>query len=112
MEFDHDCLQTNKTLAVRLPSDGVDPSSLHGPCRVYRLGRPMRLDQLEAMPADLQRRYLRRLRQCGGSEETVRAMLQAAPEQMERLHTRHRVAFDRPNPTAWAAFCAGERGRC
>ena len=103
-ELNYDCLPTRSTQQVRMPSDGVDPSRLNGPCRTYRLNAPMGLSQLEAMPSDLQRIYLQRLQQHGGSEEAVLRMLHAKPEQMTALLTRHHIVFDQPNPTAWSAF--------
>lgn len=109
-EFDYDCLQRHQVCVVRMPSDGVDPSRMHGPCRVYRLGRPMDLAELEEMPDDLQRTYLRRLREWGGTEETVAAMLGASPEELRLLLNRCRVVLDRPNPTAWSDFVNRGKG--
>lgn len=120
-EFDYDCLQ-KKTIGrsarcrvgarrtVTLPSDCLDPAALarrNGPCRTYRLGRPMSLAEFEGMPADLQKAYLRRLRQRGGSESDVERMLGAAPGRLRR----YRVTFDRPDPVSWETFlnrCAKE----
>ena len=90
---------------VKLPSDCLDPATLerrNGPCRTYRLGRPMRIVEFSEMPADLQRSYLRRLRLRGGSESDVERMLGVAPGRLRR----YRVAFDRPDPEAWALFLA------
>ena len=86
---------------IRLPSDHMDLETLHGPCRTYRLGKPLTLSELEAMPHDLQLRYLRKLRHIGGSCDSVETMLGLAPGQ---LSSRWQVRFDMPNPTAWAAF--------
>lgn len=108
-DYDFTCLQTIIGQSVRMPHDSVDPASLHGPCRVYQLGRPMPLAQLNALPADLQRRYLRRLRQRGGSEEAVKRMLGAAPEDMRRLRARYHISFDCPDAARWASFCSQER---
>ena len=84
---------------VRLPHDRVGTAGLNGPCRTYRLSRPMELWELEAMPRDLQLAYLRRLRALGGTRETVGAMLGVPPARVDRWGVR----FDRPDPTAWAA---------
>ena len=68
-EFEYDCLQKKRTAysarlrvgarrAVSLPSDSLNPAELqsrNGPCRVYRLGAPMDIEQFDAMPQDLQR---------------------------------------------------------
>ena len=86
--------------SVRLPSDRTCAEVLDGPCRSYHLGRPMTLQQLQTMPEDLQRMYLRKLRRKGGSLEGVGKMLGAAPGRFDTLG----VQFDMPNPTAWAAF--------
>ncbi len=110
MEWNYDCLIGERSREVRFPSDGVDPCGLDGRCLVYALGKPMSLRQLEAMPQDLQRAYLRRLRQRGGTRETVGKMLHAAPEQVAQLQARYHVAFDRPDPAAWASFC--QEGVC
>ena len=117
-EFEYDCLQKKRIgnnafrrvglrRAVTLPSDSLDPAALqlrNGPCRTYRLGRPMNLAQFEAMPEDLRRAYLRRLRQRGGTEETVGRMLGISPRVMQQLLRQYRVRLDQPDPRAWAAF--------
>ena len=103
-EFNYDCLQRHQVCVVRMPSDGTDPSSLNGPCRVYRLGRPMEFSELISMPEDLQKLYLTRLRQRGGTEETAAAMLHTTRSRLRDLLLHHRVLLDRPDPAAWAAF--------
>ena len=118
-EFDYDCLQkavvgrsarhrVRAGRTVTLPSDQLDDLALslrNGPCRTYRLGRPMTLAEFEAMPEDLRRDYLRRLRKRGGSESDVERMLG-----IDRgLLRQYRVRFDRPDSAAWAAFVA-DRG--
>ena len=117
-EFEYDCLQKKRTAhsarlrvgarrAVSLPSDNLNPAELqgrNGPCRVYRLGVPMDIGQFEAMPRDLQRTYLRRLRQRGGSTEAVRAMLGISGQQMQQILEQARVTLDQPDQAAWAAF--------
>lgn len=85
---------------VRLPHDKTGTAGLSGPCRTYRLNRPMQFWELEAMPRDLQLAYLRRLRNFGGTRETVGEMLGVPPARLDRWGVR----FDRPDPTAWAAF--------
>lgn len=85
---------------VRLPNDRQSADLLSGPCRTYHLGRPMKLQELEAMPADLQLRYLRKLRRLGATREGVGKMLGVGPGKMDTLGVR----FDMPNPTAWAEF--------
>lgn len=107
MEWKYDCLMGGGQ-RVRLPSDGVDPTTLHGRCKSYFLGKPMTLRQLETMPGDLQRDYLRRLRQRGGSQEEVLRMLRAAPEQLRQLQERYHIRFDCPDPKRWADFCRDE----
>jgi len=87
--------------AVRLPHDGLPAEQLSGPCRTYRLGGPMTMQQLQAMPADLQRQYLRRLRRAGATAEDVGNMLGVSVQQAASLG----VVFDRPDPKAWAEFC-------
>ena len=63
-EFEYDCLQkklvalsaqhrVGRRRQVTLPSDRLNESELarrNGPCRIYRLGRPMKLAEFEAMP--------------------------------------------------------------
>lgn len=85
---------------VRLPHDRIGTAGLSGPCRTYRLSRPMKLWELEAMPRDLQLAYLRRLRDFGGTSQTVGEMLGVPPARLDRWGVR----FDKPDPTAWAAF--------
>ena len=49
-----------------LPSDGLSRTQrgrLNGPVRTYALSRPMSWEQFREMPADLQQRYLSRLRE-------------------------------------------------
>lgn len=106
--FDYDDLQKLSLshwgvsdTTIRLPSDLARTEALNGPCRTYHLGKPMKLQELEAMPRDLQIAYLRRLRRVGGSADTVGRMLGMSPG---RLGERWDVRFDRPDPTAWAAF--------
>ena len=120
-EFDYDCLQkkiigrsashrVGRRRAVTLPCDSLNSAAiqlLNGPCRTYRLGKPMELAQFEAMPEDLQQAYLRRLRQRGGSEETVGRMLGISPRLLKQLLRQHRVRLDRPDPEAWASFLDG-----
>ena len=110
MEWNNDCLQRHQIRMVRLPNDGVDPSGLHGPCRVFRLGRPLDIAELRDMPEELQRMYLQRLRRWGGTEESVIVMLGSSREELIALLKRHRVVLDKPNPTAWADFIGAERG--
>ena len=118
MELDYDCLPNQKeectlshllagTRPISLPSDNLTPDALlrrNGPCRVYRLGKPMSAAELEAMPPDLQRMYLQRLRRRGGSPEAVGSMLGLSPTRLHQLVRRHRVCFDQPDREAWAAF--------
>lgn len=117
-EFEYDCMQkkllgrsawrrVGARRGVTLPSDALDPRQLeqrNGPCRVYRLGRPMTMSQFEAMPRDLQRAYFQRLRQRGGSEEAVGRMLGIGRRRLRQLQERCRVEFDRPDQAAWRAF--------
>lgn len=117
-EFEYDYLQKKRTAysshlrtgarrAVSLPSDHLNPAELqsrNGPCRVYRLGEPMNIAEFEAMPRDLQRAYLRRLRLRGGSAEGVRAMLGISGQRMEQILAQTRVTLDQPDRKAWAAF--------
>lgn len=92
---------------VTLPSDFLAPEELlrrNGPCYVYRLGAPMDIGQFEAMPRDLQRAYLRRLRLRGGSAEGVGAMLGVSRQRLRQLQERDRIVFDKPDPAAWEEF--------
>ena len=104
MEFDYDCLQRHQIRVVHLPSDGVDPARLSGPCRVYRLGRPMDLAELNEMPRELQKLYLQRLRQHGGTVDTAAAMLGLSPAALSKQLRSLGVALDRPDPKAWSSF--------
>ena len=104
MELNYDRLQRHQVRMVRMPSDGVDPSQLHGPCRVYRLGRPISLMEWKQMPADLQKLYLERLRQRGGTDDAVAAMLGTTEEEVRLLLKQYRVVLDRPDPTVWSDF--------
>ncbi len=113
-EFEYDCLQEERNntiirgrrrvpVCVTLPSDRLAPEELamrSGPCRTYRLGKPMSMAEFRTMPADLQRLYLRRLRQRGGSESDVEQMLGIKQGSLRR----YRVRFDKPNAQAWSAF--------
>ena len=115
-EFEYDCLQEEKRKRgicrwfderheVSLPSDHLPPWELerrNGPCRTYRLGRPMTLEAFEELPADLKTRYLRLLRQRGGSASDVEQML-GLPRGGLRIY---RVAFDRVNAGDWQTFLA------
>lgn len=50
---------------IRLPSDKLTPGQLkerNGEMEVYSLGQPMKWNALLAMPADLRRKYLEKLR--------------------------------------------------
>lgn len=50
---------------VRLPSDNLTPGQmkqLNSEVELYSLGRPMKWAQVQAMPADLRRMYLEKLR--------------------------------------------------
>lgn len=118
-EFDYDCLQKAVTgrsarrrvragRTVTLPSDHLNERLLaqrNGPCRTYRLGRPMTLAEFETMPEDLRRAYLRRLRQRGGSESDVERMLGVDPGWLRAYGIR----FNREDPLAWEAFVTGGR---
>ncbi len=117
-EFEYDCLlkariarsarrRLGQRKAVTLPSDGLSALELqsrNGPCRTYRLGAPMTMAEFSAMPRDLQRAYLRRLRQRGGSEKTVETMLGVSRQELRQLLAREHVALDRPDQEAWEAF--------
>lgn len=119
-EFDYDCLQ-KKWIArsarqrvglrrtVTLPSDSLtqpELDKLNGPCRVYRLGRPMRIREFCLMPMDLQRMYLQRLRQRGGSRRAVSEMLGITERQLGELQRLTGVEFDQPDEEAWRAFAS------
>jgi len=118
-EFEYDCLQeerNNRTkhgrqryaVAVTLPSDYLKPEELErrsGPCRIYRLGRPMTMAEFHDLPADLRKLYLNRLQQRGGSEFDVEQMLGAKQGSLRH----YRVRFDRPNPEAWRAFLQSKK---
>lgn len=120
-EFDYDYLQEEEAeeknprgvgsgRLVMLPSDYLDSAALqrkNGPCRTYRLGRPMGAAEFEDMPGDLQTAYLRRLRLRGGSERDVEQMLGMKPGRLRR----YRVRFDQANAEEWNMFlqpCAKE----
>ena len=133
-EFEYDCLQkklvalsaqhrVGRRRQVTLPSDRLNEAELarrNGPCRIYRLGRPMKLAEFEAMPPDLQRDYLRRarcppvrclrLRQRGADDASVSRMQGIGRQRVQALRTRHRVDFDRPDPAAWKDFLGEENG--
>ena len=116
-EFEYDCLQEEQnnrkphgghTGVVTLPSDYLKPEELeqrNGPCRVYRLGRPMNMAEFQDLPADLRKLYLRRLRQHGGSESDVEQMLGAKQGSLRH----HRVRFDCQNPERWKAFLRSKK---
>lgn len=109
MELQYDRLQAYKR-QVRLPNDRLDPAGLNGPCRTYAMGVPMDLKHMEELPEDLQRAYFRRLRQRGGSEESVGRMLGVSAARVRQLEHRYRVPLDQPDRQAWMAFCGGEEG--
>jgi len=85
---------------IRFPNDTASWESFSSPCRVYQLGKPMSLRELQAMPGDLQLQYLRRLRSRGATADSVGKMLGIAPSRLSRWGVR----FDRPDPAAWAEF--------
>ena len=85
---------------VRFPSDTATWETLSSPCCTYHLGKPMTMRQLEAMPRDLQLRYLRKLRKLGATEEAVCRMLGISRTRLSRWGVR----FDRPDPAAWTEF--------
>lgn len=92
---------------VRLPSDGLNAVDLwgrNGPCRVYRLGRPMDAGAFLAMPGDLQTMYLKKLRQRGADEEGVRQMLGVSADKLTQLRKASHVTFDLPDRAAWTGF--------
>lgn len=115
-EFEYDCLQEEQRergirrriggkRQVTLPSDYLLPRELerrNGPCRTYRLGRPMTLEEFEDLPADLKTLYLRRLRQRGGSASDVERMLGLPGGGLRP----YRVVFDQQNTERWQAFLA------
>lgn len=117
-EFEYDCLQEERRSgiirkrlscrrAVRLPSDNLEPRELeqkNGPCRVYRLGRPMTGTEFGAMPADVQRLYLQHLRHHGASASDVEQMLGLSRGQLDL----YRVRFDRPDRQLWSRFLRPE----
>jgi len=113
-EFEYDYLQEEEQVhglrlrsgarrPVTLPSDALLPWELarrSGPCRTYRLGRPMILAEFEQLPVDLRRLFLKRLREQGGSESDVEQMLGAARGSLRA----YRVPFDRQNAVRWEQF--------
>ena len=117
-EFDYDCLQkkwigrsarqrVGLRRTVTLPSDSLTPlelEQLNGPCRVYRLGHPMNMEEFSGMPRDLQRSYLHRLRVRGGSKRTVSRMLGISQRQLSELLQENGLQLDQPDPAAWDAF--------
>ena len=123
-EFEYDCLQkklvalsaqhrVGRRRQVTLPSDRLNEAELarrNGPCRIYRLGRPMKLAEFEAMPPDLQRDYLRRLRQRGGGRRVGQPDAGHGPSAGTGPADRHRVDFDRPDPAAWKGLSGEENG--
>ena len=121
-EFDYDCLQKKQIArsawqrvglrrTVTFPSDSLTPmelARLSGPCRVYRLGRPMKIGDFRALPRDLQRTYLQRLRQRGGSRRAVCQMLGITEQQLDQLQAQGGVDFDCPDDAAWQQFLTQE----
>lgn len=85
---------------VRFPSDTATWETLSSPCRVYRLGKPMTLRELETMPKDLQLQYLKKLRLKGATADEVGRMLGTSLRRLSRWGVR----FDKPDPKAWAEF--------
>lgn len=85
---------------VRLPSDNLTPGQmkqLNSEVELYSLGRPMKWPQLQAMPADLRRKYLGKLRdEYRASQVMVADMLGISVHTFRKACTKWGVKF-RPN---------------
>ena len=78
----HKCGHSGR-VRVRMSSDLLDRNAWeqrNGALRIYQLGRPMSRRQFRALPEDLQRLYLRLLRdKHGATQEQARALTGTEP---------------------------------
>lgn len=85
---------------IRLPQDNMTPGQLkerNGEMELYSLGRPMKWPQLQAMPADLRRMYLEKLRDEYRANQVMLAdMLGISVHTFRKACTKWGVKF-RPN---------------
>lgn len=85
---------------IRLPQDNMTPSQLkerNGEMELYSLGRPMKWNALQAMPADLRRKYLEKLRdEYRASQVMVAAMLGISVHTFRKQCTKWGIKFN-PN---------------
>lgn len=95
-----------------LPSDCLTPTQLRrlsGQVRTYRLDVPLRLDQVEALPEDLRREYLTRLRDgCGVNAQMLATMLGTTEVRAAELMAKSGVPQGTPDGAAlarWERFC-------
>ena len=98
------CVGSGK-VRVRTPSDAMrqrELERLNGRVRIYQLGRPMSRRQFRALPEDLQRLYVRLLRDKHGA--TRRAVRELIGEDFG-------LRFGEGDSARWNAFLARGRQR-
>lgn len=104
---------------VRLPSDNLTPGQmkqLNSEVELYSLGRPMKWPQLQAMPADLRRMYLEKLRdEYKATQIMVARMLGVGVSTLRRYCSRWGIEFPKTgghlsenDRQRWAEFLGEE----
>ena len=103
---------------MKLPSDYLtrkEKQALNGDIKTFRLNEPMAWDEYKALPEDLKRGYLERMRDVhGANAAAVREMLgicrKTLNNECQRLDVHfHRGNWTKDERTRWAAFL-GETG--
>lgn len=121
--FDEDVREKRRTAAgahhkkrrgrgCTLPSDCLTPTQLrrlNGSVRTYRLDLPLRYEAVLALPEDLRREYLARLRDGYSADaEMLAGMLAVSKERAAELMTRCGIVPGAPDSAAkerWKQFC-------
>lgn len=104
---------------VRLPSDNLTPGQmkqLNSEVELYSLGRPMKWQQLQAMPADLRCKYLEKLRnEYKATQIMVARMLGVGTSTLRRYCSKWDIYFQKTGDhlaekdrQRWAEFLGEE----
>lgn len=108
----------SKSRKCTLPSDyltAAQKKGLNGKVRTYNLSGPMTYNTFRAMPDDLQKEYLLKLRnEMGASLTAIGEMMQCSPETVRQALIRHslstkpsRMSFE--SKLRWDAWLKGEQ---
>jgi hypothetical protein len=88
--------------SVKMPSDSLtakQKKALNGECKTYRMNDPMNWETFVSMPADLQKEYIKKLRERFGiADDCIAEMMDCDVEKLHKI-------FDSIGLSKYIGFC-------